>query len=321
MGTLSIWARWFSRFCRLRSLGQQQPFISPSTDHKTCGKLCSRCRKLGLGQEFFYCELSEDDEDKYGVRVFDFEDRDDGLLVTQDYIRNLTKTSRCLFCQLILCAIEEQYQSDDRSVMPSHQYRLEWRHVPCKIKRHAEDDNWYVRYIQVLSPANCKDEYLERGQFIFRSHPFKREVIRSLIAPVSVGNASEQFLMGRDVRSKIDIQLLKRWMQSCENSHGDQCNEPTGEITKSLPSPFFMVVDVKNMCLSAPSTPYRYITLSYVWGGKGQNSFLTTNSNVGHLRRNRALMDFWNLLPRTVQDAITLVQELGERYLWIDSLW
>jgi hypothetical protein len=31
-------------------------------------------------------------------------------------------------------------------------------------------------------------------------------------------------------------------------------------------------------------------------------------------------MDVWDLLPRTIQDAITVVRMLGEEYLWVDSL-
>lgn len=33
-----------------------------------------------------------------------------------------------------------------------------------------------------------------------------------------------------------------------------------------------------------------------------------------------SLDDAWDGLPRTIQDAITLVQRLGARYLWVDAL-
>jgi hypothetical protein len=82
-----------------------------------------------------------------------------------------------------------------------------------------------------------------------------------------------------------------------------------------------MVIDVEEMCLVKPSIPCRYITLSYVWGANGENSFLTLRSNVDSLRIAGSLKSCWDLLPQTIQDSIILVEKIGERYLWIDSLW
>lgn len=59
----------------------------------------------------------------------------------------------------------------------------------------------------------------------------------------------------------------------------------------------------------------RYFALSYVWGKvhipKTVRANLSTRLAKGGLPQN---------LPVTIEDAMTLVAELGERYLWVDSL-
>ncbi|KFA76717.1 hypothetical protein S40288_09390 [Stachybotrys chartarum IBT 40288] len=58
----------------------------------------------------------------------------------------------------------------------------------------------------------------------------------------------------------------------------------------------------------------KYVTLSHCWGGVVPTKLLKTN-----------LSDFkdhiqFDQLPKTFQDAIVVTQNLGARYLWIDSL-
>ncbi|OJA15063.1 hypothetical protein AZE42_08230, partial [Rhizopogon vesiculosus] len=61
----------------------------------------------------------------------------------------------------------------------------------------------------------------------------------------------------------------------------------------------------------------RYIALSYLWGGMGEE-YWTTKANLKH-RRRRGGLDA-SVLPMTISDTIQLVRLLGERYLWIDAL-
>ena len=57
-----------------------------------------------------------------------------------------------------------------------------------------------------------------------------------------------------------------------------------------------------------------YAALSHCWGG---NVALTTTSETIDERKNGIQ---WDSLPQTFQDAITVSQNLGIKYLWIDSL-
>jgi hypothetical protein len=68
---------------------------------------------------------------------------------------------------------------------------------------------------------------------------------------------------------------------------------------------------------TATSLP-RYVALSYVWGAvptaRLSSASLSLFARPGGMRR------LLSMLPRTILDAITAVQKLGLRYLWVDSL-
>jgi hypothetical protein len=63
---------------------------------------------------------------------------------------------------------------------------------------------------------------------------------------------------------------------------------------------------------------YRYVCLSYVWGGSDQ--FMTRLNNLAQLRRPGSI-DAANV-AQTIRHAITAVELLKERprYLWVDAL-
>lgn len=89
---------------------------------------------------------------------------------------------------------------------------------------------------------------------------------------------------------------------------------------------YFGVLDVIDMQLKelpvVNGEPQRYVALSYIWGKHpvSQSPHVTTRSNVMLDIQQGSLEKVWDSLPRTIQDAILLINRLGERYLWIDSL-
>jgi hypothetical protein len=58
----------------------------------------------------------------------------------------------------------------------------------------------------------------------------------------------------------------------------------------------------------------QYLTLSHCWGRKPTT--ITTNDNIEDRKRQIPFAK----LPRTFQDAVTITRQLGQCYLWIDSL-
>ena len=67
------------------------------------------------------------------------------------------------------------------------------------------------------------------------------------------------------------------------------------------------LVDIERRCIVEMQDLLKYVALSYVWGSV--SNFRLTKAN-----RNK-LSEVWEMLPRTIQDTITIVQRLGAQYL------
>lgn len=61
-----------------------------------------------------------------------------------------------------------------------------------------------------------------------------------------------------------------------------------------------------------------YVALSYVWGSA--NTVRLTKANILELTTTSGFKASQFLLPRTIEDSITLAQQLSLRFLWVDTL-
>ncbi|KAF8856625.1 HET-domain-containing protein, partial [Acephala macrosclerotiorum] len=118
---------------------------------------------------------------------------------------------------------------------------------------------------------------------------------------------------------------LKRFLRSCETRHGTSCANVTGQVGDQKSdgdrrSVTLLLIDVEKHCLVSfdSSLEYRYIALSYVWGGA--NSLTTTRANLFSLMQHNSLEKAGDQLATVVRDAMIVVSVMGERYLWVDSL-
>jgi len=126
------------------------------------------------------------------------------------------------------------------------------------------------------------------------------------------------------------IDLMKGWVEVCATSHGQNCQAKhgtKGDFVELAGSTYFGVVDVKTMQLKQlpikNGEPRRYVAVSYVWGKPPDGDLLpytTSRSNIMIRIQRDGLKAAWEQLPRTIQDAVLLVEAMGERYMWIDSL-
>lgn len=82
--------------------------------------------------------------------------------------------------------------------------------------------------------------------------------------------------------------------------------------------PYFGVIDVHDMCLTSLPSNARYVALNYTWGPRDR--FTTTSSKLRELRRHHGIKNAFDKIPQAVRDAIKLVRNLGERYVWVDSI-
>ena len=123
-------------------------------------------------------------------------------------------------------------------------------------------------------------------------------------------------------KRQIDLTRVRRWLSTCIDHHGMDCsasldpNSPPNSAIAELDT--LRVIDVVDGCVIERRFPCRYLALSYVWGGV-PNFRLTTNNKYA-LTQAGVLRKIWPRLPRTIRDAIKLVEGLHERYLWIDAL-
>ena len=119
--------------------------------------------------------------------------------------------------------------------------------------------------------------------------------------------------------AELDVGRVSRWLDHCTDSH--DCVVSPHQISFSNAFPGLRVlrfVDVLRNCLVEKQEPVRFVALSYVWGSVA--NFRLTKANRPELMRLGALQRVGTRLPKTIRNAITLVQSLSLRYLWVDSL-
>jgi Heterokaryon incompatibility protein (HET) len=137
--------------------------------------------------------------------------------------------------------------------------------------------------------------------------------------PVSLAGSA------RPVKPLVDLELVQKWLSTCEENHGSECTSPQWLSSNSEEEwrGLFRVIDVKNKCIIDASPTCRFFTLSYVWGSSeiaidGRSRMQMTKENLARLQEHNGLNEL--TLPRTIMDAMVLISSLGERYLWVDAL-
>ncbi|KAH6612115.1 heterokaryon incompatibility protein-domain-containing protein [Boeremia exigua] len=114
-------------------------------------------------------------------------------------------------------------------------------------------------------------------------------------------------------RHWADLEMIKGWLLDCENKHGVECSSHREPEIDSAP---LLLLDVHGDCLVTGSFNDRYFALSYVWGASKQ--YLTLAENYNELCKPGSVSA--QPLTQTIKDAISFVRDIGERYLWIDTM-
>ncbi|PVH77437.1 HET-domain-containing protein [Cadophora sp. DSE1049] len=95
----------------------------------------------------------------------------------------------------------------------------------------------------------------------------------------------------------IDYGIVQKWLQTCQDLHPDRCKPPNVNVSN------LQLIDCETRTI-VPALNREYVTLSYLWGTNETETPFT-----GRLIPQ---------LPRTIEDALLVTQNLGFRYLWID---
>jgi Heterokaryon incompatibility protein (HET) len=122
------------------------------------------------------------------------------------------------------------------------------------------------------------------------------------------------------LHSDLDISRIARWISICETVHSGNCVLKTPEVFRDafIGLNGMRLVDVYQNCLVEVQDLRQYVALSYMWGAVP--NFRLTASNRNQLLLQGSIDKIWEMIPRTIQDAITLVRKLELRYLWVDAL-
>jgi hypothetical protein len=138
--------------------------------------------------------------------------------------------------------------------------------------------------------------------------------IRDALILVELQVCGNETFCGREMDQKeVDFGLLSSWLRKCLDEHKADCRLLGWDGSGVLG---LLVIDVCQMCIIEAPPQCRYSALSYCWGEV--DNFKHERGNSAVLRRDGGLKNA--PLPKTVSDAILLIQSIGERYLWVDAL-
>ncbi|KAH8589199.1 heterokaryon incompatibility protein-domain-containing protein, partial [Bisporella sp. PMI_857] len=133
----------------------------------------------------------------------------------------------------------------------------------------------------------------------------------------------------RAMEPLLPVGLLKHWIHICQDTHGSACGSPPWAAGVGWPQSL-RLIDVKRSCIVTPPDKIRYVALSYVWGtlpsGIFKRNWLsmkpahmrTCDSTIQSLQKEDSLLQA--KLPTTIREAMSLIDNLGETYLWVDCL-
>ena len=119
----------------------------------------------------------------------------------------------------------------------------------------------------------------------------------------------------RDVGSEHHFSLARNWLKECVTTH-TECPKPTNSFmpTRLIEITKFGTNWNLRLHYSDSTIVEPYVALSYCWGG--DQVIKTTKLTIKEWRNSLS----FEILPKTLQDAIAVTSKLNTRYLWVDAL-
>lgn len=233
------------------------------------------------------------------------------------------KSSSCPFCRLVVAAIVQR-----RRRRISKTFTIE-NLIARNREEGTEMECWMYSYCYAIhNPSKTDSETANRIGIATRVAKGYRPYLPEdhagdiqLLAEDAPRINKAKLFHGRVVDvAKLDMELARNWLRCCEREHGELCENPSSTMMndRSTQPRSLMVVDVKRLCICRLPPGSRYVCLSYCW--PIAKAFMLTQATLSELLGAKSLARRMRELPHTIQDAIQCVCELGEAYLWVDSL-
>ncbi|KAF4841385.1 hypothetical protein CGCSCA4_v009552 [Colletotrichum siamense] len=142
-------------------------------------------------------------------------------------------------------------------------------------------------------------------------------------SPETTQVASGAHFLLPTIKSKVEISRILQWIETCTTTHpitrcrahnyqGFKSTFPRLQVLRLIDLDSDSLIEVSDI------RPYKYVALSYVWGGV--SSFRLTKSTLGRLRQPGSVSQIRDRLSLTILDTMKLVKLLGLRYVWVDLL-
>lgn len=114
--------------------------------------------------------------------------------------------------------------------------------------------------------------------------------------------SQDQRILGNAINPlRVDYGMAVDWIRYCKAHHRGYCRFQRSKMVYEIPR--FKLIDCQSRKVIESSPRKEYAALSYVWGSGA--SRLSTRSLP-------------NPAPRVIEDAMTVTQNIGLRYLWVD---
>ncbi len=274
---------WFSsKFREAMDVGESSSSSQP---------LCKRCKELNL-LDWLQQDISIKGDMDLTNRKLGFDDKE--VFRKLGAVGSIVLRSDCALCRCIfgLAPSPDSHDQEVVLVLSWSMYRLEASiHMDTKEKRTAS------KHISAML-------YPSQSQFTIAGLSSTRG--DGLCIAGDSSNYSETTLGARIVNpNTLDLKIVQNWLFSCQRLHPLTCSPSWSEDIRKI-----FLIDVSSRHITSyPSEKCEYLALSYVWG-----EFKQDIPNAG--RPGTAL----EKVPRTVEDAMSLVKELGKQYLWVDSI-
>jgi len=244
-----------------------------------------------------------------------------GYDVDHGTVAQLRARSRCIYCRFIATQIDYTVKTELK--------RLSTMLVEA---RRATKSTSNDRHLSILerqfSALNSTEELLVRTTIRYK---YSTVYIR-LEEPSSgntVGTTEMSMLSWEDYHryhdygyilqsadylgDTLDAARIRSLLEHCSIHHRHALHLGSGQ-NETLK---LFLIDVKEGRLVTRDVTDTYFALSYVWGNAA--NFKTTKGNVDSLRVKGALFEEGRV-ARVIQDAMSIVDALGYRYLWVDAI-
>lgn len=238
------------------------------------------------------------------------------------------RAADCVLCDLISVAVVESYpgmfeKDDDKGVVLDTTLGVRLR---CYLSTFPADETQDFRsqdtgpsatYIEIQL-RTADGNKLPRDHYLLQDARDARPGLNEHLPTFGGGGTHTCLYNARPLGgAQVDFKLLQSWMHFCEDHHTyPSCTHKPCDVPHS--SMTFRVIDVRNRTVIDAPSGCRYLALSYVWGASHAESLISGRDITTPVFSTP--MKLPGTLPRTIKDAIYLVKQLGESFLWVDSL-